>query len=203
MTVQAGALGLQLRQFRAFDRTGIETAFGVPAHWEVTTMCAIGVAAARGEADDRDNATGPRERRPIDDLLWPRSERRARRPPPYVRKNGWLRRLSVMGKRELSRCRHGGTHPGKRNHPAGTATPSPVASWPHIEDGRSTRVRVTFDLGKLPQKDGRGHGACRAGTRRLLFDTAAELYGFDTVALQPHVERVGFELDDLRKGVPA
>jgi nitroreductase len=73
MTVQAGALGLQIRQFRAFDRTGIETAFGVPAHWEVTTMCAIGRAAARGEADDRDSATGPRERRPIDDLLWPRS----------------------------------------------------------------------------------------------------------------------------------
>jgi predicted TIM-barrel fold metal-dependent hydrolase len=29
--------------------------------------------------------------------------------------------------------------------------------------------------------------------RKILFDNAAELYGFDPAALQPHVERVGFE----------
>ena len=70
MTVQAGALGLHSRQFRAFDRAGIEAAFGVPAHWEVMTMCAIGLVAPNGEADDRDIATAGRERRPIGDLLW-------------------------------------------------------------------------------------------------------------------------------------
>lgn len=34
--------------------------------------------------------------------------------------------------------------------------------------------------------------------RRILFDNAAEIYGFDRDALQPHVERVGFDLSDLR-----
>jgi predicted TIM-barrel fold metal-dependent hydrolase len=34
-------------------------------------------------------------------------------------------------------------------------------------------------------------------TRKILFDNAADLYGFDRALLQPHVDRVGFELDDL------
>ena len=34
-------------------------------------------------------------------------------------------------------------------HPNGDAEPFPVASWLHIEKGRITHVRVTFDLGKL------------------------------------------------------
>ena len=42
MTVQARALDLHVRQFRAFDRTGIAAEFGVPRHWEVTTLSAIG-----------------------------------------------------------------------------------------------------------------------------------------------------------------
>jgi predicted TIM-barrel fold metal-dependent hydrolase len=33
--------------------------------------------------------------------------------------------------------------------------------------------------------------------RRILFDNAAEVYGFDRNALKPHVERVGFELGDV------
>ncbi len=33
MTVRAMALGLHVRQFRAFDRDGIAADFGVPAHW--------------------------------------------------------------------------------------------------------------------------------------------------------------------------
>jgi hypothetical protein len=45
MTVQALVLGLHVRQFRAFDREGISAEFGVPAHWEVTTLAAIGRAA--------------------------------------------------------------------------------------------------------------------------------------------------------------
>jgi predicted TIM-barrel fold metal-dependent hydrolase len=36
-----------------------------------------------------------------------------------------------------------------------------------------------------------------ADARRVLFDNAAEVYGFDRDALQPHVERVGFELSDV------
>jgi hypothetical protein len=34
-------------------------------------------------------------------------------------------------------------------------------------------------------------------TRKILFDNAATLYGFDRAVLQPHVDRVGIELDDL------
>jgi predicted TIM-barrel fold metal-dependent hydrolase len=32
----------------------------------------------------------------------------------------------------------------------------------------------------------------------ILFDTAADLYGFDVDALQPDIDRVGFEIDDVR-----
>ena len=34
--------------------------------------------------------------------------------------------------------------------------------------------------------------------QRILFDNAAEVYGFDRNALKPHVERVGFELAEVR-----
>lgn len=34
-------------------------------------------------------------------------------------------------------------------HPHGDGDPFPVASWLHIDHGRITRVRVTFDLGQL------------------------------------------------------
>lgn len=34
-------------------------------------------------------------------------------------------------------------------HPHGDGEPFPVASWLHIEHGRITRVRVTFDVTKL------------------------------------------------------
>jgi nitroreductase len=53
MTVQAQALGLQARQFRAFDRAGLTGEFGVPAHWEVTTMAAFGRAAEAAPLRDR------------------------------------------------------------------------------------------------------------------------------------------------------
>jgi predicted TIM-barrel fold metal-dependent hydrolase len=33
---------------------------------------------------------------------------------------------------------------------------------------------------------------------KILQDTAAKAYGFDLAALQPHIDRVGFELDDVR-----
>jgi nitroreductase len=63
MTLQAQAAGLSARQFRAFDRAGLEAEFAVPDHWEATTMAAYG------------RASGPhtrpaRERRPLSDLVW-------------------------------------------------------------------------------------------------------------------------------------
>jgi nitroreductase len=60
MTLQAQALGLAVRQFRAFDREALEREFAVPPHWEITTMAAFGRAA---------QAAPGRERR--DDVTWP------------------------------------------------------------------------------------------------------------------------------------
>ena len=64
MTVQALASGLHVRQFRAFDREGLTAEFAVPAHWEVTTMSAIGRATAVPRATPTS-----RERR--SDVRWP------------------------------------------------------------------------------------------------------------------------------------
>ena len=61
MTLQAQALGLRARQFRAFDRNGLAGEFAVPAHWEVTTMTAYGRPLA-------DSPT--RQRRTVDEIQW-------------------------------------------------------------------------------------------------------------------------------------
>jgi hypothetical protein len=61
MTIQAQALGLRARQFRAFDRAGLTAEFAVPAHWEVTTMTAFGRPLADSPS---------RQRRPVDEIQW-------------------------------------------------------------------------------------------------------------------------------------
>jgi hypothetical protein len=79
LTVQAQALGLHVRQFRAFDRAGLAAEFAVPDHWEVTTMAAVGrpaAASAAPSAPERSStarrANAPsRQRRSIDDIVWP------------------------------------------------------------------------------------------------------------------------------------
>ncbi|MGN6607846.1 MAG: nitroreductase family protein, partial [Jatrophihabitans sp.] len=60
---QAAALGLAMRQFRAFDRDGLAAEFAVPPHWQVTTLAAIG-RVPPGTAPD-----GTRDRRA--DVRWP------------------------------------------------------------------------------------------------------------------------------------
>jgi len=66
LTVQAQALGLAVHQFRAFDRAGLAAELGVPGHWEITTMAAIGRAApAAGETP------GGRVRRSLAEVRWP------------------------------------------------------------------------------------------------------------------------------------
>ncbi len=70
MTVQAAAMGLAVRQFRAFDRDGIAAAFAVTAHWQVTTMSAIGHPAV-ASVSSSPGGPPPRERRARDELLWP------------------------------------------------------------------------------------------------------------------------------------
>ncbi len=64
MTVQAMALGLHVRQFRTFDSEGIAADFGVPAHWEATTLSAVGRAPSAPPP-----TTSSRGRR--SDLRWP------------------------------------------------------------------------------------------------------------------------------------
>ena len=76
MTFQPQYLGLSVRQFPPFDREGLATEFDVPAHWEITTMSAIGrsptdvppplVVAPTGEQTSRD-------RRPVTDVRWPQA----------------------------------------------------------------------------------------------------------------------------------
>jgi hypothetical protein len=63
MTLQAHSMGLSARQFRAFDRDGVHRELGVPAHWVVMTMSAIGRAAGPAPADGR-------VRRPLADVWW-------------------------------------------------------------------------------------------------------------------------------------
>ncbi|GAA2711109.1 nitroreductase family protein [Actinoplanes palleronii] len=68
LTVQAAALDLQVRQFRAFSLEGVVEEFGIPDHWQVTSMTAIGRATASGGTE-----APARERRSVTDLLWPPS----------------------------------------------------------------------------------------------------------------------------------
>ena len=74
MTIQAQALGLFARQFRAFDRDALHADFAVPEHWEISTMIAIGRPAGAAPSESmRDAAGSPaRQRRALEDLLWPR-----------------------------------------------------------------------------------------------------------------------------------
>jgi nitroreductase len=68
MTIQAQALGLRARQFRAFDRAGLTAEFAVPAHWEVTTMTAFGRPLADSPS---------RQRRTVNVIQWMASGRPA------------------------------------------------------------------------------------------------------------------------------
>lgn len=66
MTIQAQAMGLAARQFRAFDADGIAAEFDVPQHWEVTTMTAFGRIPAGVQPHAAlvpDQLGGPRTRR--------------------------------------------------------------------------------------------------------------------------------------------
>ena len=73
LTLQAQALGLSARQFRAFSRAGVAAEFAVPRHWEVTTMMAIGRAALANAHRPAPAGAGrpARQRRTVSDILWP------------------------------------------------------------------------------------------------------------------------------------
>jgi nitroreductase len=71
LTVQAGAMGLFVRQFRSFDRDAIQAELQVAPGWQVATMAAVGVppeAPAPYAAKLPDGRTLPRARRTLDEL---------------------------------------------------------------------------------------------------------------------------------------
>jgi nitroreductase len=72
MTLQAHALGLFVRQFRAFNRAGLSVEFAVPEHWEVTTMAAIGrVPPHTGDPATEAPTEAPgRHRRSLGEITW-------------------------------------------------------------------------------------------------------------------------------------
>jgi nitroreductase len=75
MTIEAQALGISARQFRAFDEPALQTEFAIPDHWQLSTVTAFGLAAST-QADSAPTpytAATPRARRTIDQLLWPPS----------------------------------------------------------------------------------------------------------------------------------
>ncbi len=62
--------------------------------------------------------------------------------------------------------------------------------YPHFETiypATMERVALLLEPSTVSEED----------VQRILFDNAAEIYGFDRNALKPHVERVGFELRDV------
>lgn len=79
LTFQAHEVGLAVHQFRAFDRAGLAADFGVPPHWEVTSMAAVGVPL--GPVEDHVGAGTSRERRARADITWARA---ARQTPPSL-----------------------------------------------------------------------------------------------------------------------
>ncbi|WP_448002382.1 nitroreductase family protein [Agromyces bauzanensis] len=72
MTFQAHTIGLFVHQFRAFDREAVASEFQIPAHWEVTTMAAIGVPVEG--ARHLSGAGTSHERLPLQDITWERAD---------------------------------------------------------------------------------------------------------------------------------
>ena len=73
MTLQAQALGLHARQFRAFNRTALTVEFAVPQHWEIATMSAFGRLPADLANIPESVATEPRpprRRRSAREIRW-------------------------------------------------------------------------------------------------------------------------------------
>jgi nitroreductase len=69
LTLQAQALGLGVRQFRAFDREGLAADFDVPEHWEITSMAAIGRPDPDATPPSNDDSPS-RQRLSLEEILW-------------------------------------------------------------------------------------------------------------------------------------
>jgi len=72
-SIQAQSMGLHVHQFSGFDRPGVQAAFGVPAHWEVTSGIAVGRIAEPEIFDEQweiDREREPRDRRPLSEFVF-------------------------------------------------------------------------------------------------------------------------------------
>ncbi|MGP0029790.1 MAG: hypothetical protein ACLPVF_04715 [Acidimicrobiales bacterium] len=62
--------------------------------------------------------------------------------------------------------------------------------YPHFESIVPRTFEKVVSLG--------GNASVTAeGANKVLLENAAELYGFDLAGLQPHIDRVGFEIEDV------
>ena len=68
--------------------------------------------------------------------------------------------------------------------------------YPHFESTYPSTMDQVADLLGEPT-------VTEDDARRMLFDTAAEVYGLDRALLHPHIERMGFDLGDVRASTPA
>jgi predicted TIM-barrel fold metal-dependent hydrolase len=64
------------------------------------------------------------------------------------------------------------------------------ADYPHFESIVPNTMDKVADLAGDPS-------VTDADTRKILFDNAAKVYAFDLAVLQPHIDRVGFEVGDV------
>jgi len=62
--------------------------------------------------------------------------------------------------------------------------------YPHFESNYQRVSEEVADLASAP-------GVTEGDVHKVLFENAAEVYGFDLDVLQPDIERVGFETSDL------
>ena len=66
-------MGLHVHQFSGFDRSGVQEAFGVPEHWEVTSGIAVGKIAEPEIFDEQweiEREREPRDRRPLSEFVF-------------------------------------------------------------------------------------------------------------------------------------
>jgi hypothetical protein len=62
--------------------------------------------------------------------------------------------------------------------------------YPHFE---SMVPHTSEKVGSLVENP----SVTREDAQKILFENAADFYGFDPAVLQPHVDRIGFQIDDV------
>jgi len=139
MTIQASAMGLAARQFRAFHKDALTSELKVPEHLEITTITAIGAAAPASDSAGR-------QRRPVSDLTLPAAPRERIGAVRIARQTANLEKTVAFYRDGLGLplidafAGHAGYDgvmiglPGTNTHLEFTATTHGVPPVPHVED---------------------------------------------------------------------